>query len=48
LVLGSEGKGISNEVLPIISNPISITGNGNAESLNVGIATGIFLHHWSR
>ena len=48
LVLGSEGKGISNEVLPIISNPISITGNGNAESLNVGIAAGIFLHHWSR
>ena len=48
LVLGSEGKGISNEVLPLISNPISIMGSGNAESLNVGIATGIFLHYWSR
>lgn len=48
LVLGSEGKGISNEVLPLVSNPISIMGSGNAESLNVGIATGIFLHYWSR
>lgn len=48
LVLGSEGKGISNEVLPLVSNPISIIGSGNAESLNVGIATGIFLHYWSR
>lgn len=48
LVLGNEGKGISNEVLPLVSNPISIKGSGNAESLNVGIATGIFLHHWSR
>lgn len=48
LVLGSEGKGISEEVLPFITDPISIKGFGNAESLNVGIATGIFLHHWSR
>ncbi len=47
LVLGSEGKGISYEILPFITNPISIKGSGNAESLNVGIATGIFLHHWS-
>lgn len=47
LVLGSEGKGISKETLPFITNPISIKGSGNAESLNVGIATGIFLHHWS-
>jgi TrmH family RNA methyltransferase len=47
LVLGSEGKGISNEVLPFISNPISIRGSGSAESLNVGIAAGIFLNHWS-
>ena len=48
LVLGNEGKGISDEVLPFITNPVSIKGSGNAESLNVGIATGIFLHHWSR
>ncbi len=48
LVLGSEGKGISNEILPLVTNPISIKGFGNAESLNVGIATGIFLHFWSR
>lgn len=47
LVLGSEGKGISKETLPFITNPISIKGSGNAESLNVGIATGIFLYHWS-
>jgi TrmH family RNA methyltransferase len=48
LVLGSEGKGISYEVLPFVSNPISIKGSGKAESLNVGIAAGIFLNHWSR
>jgi TrmH family RNA methyltransferase len=48
LILGSEGKGISNEVLPFITNPISIKGSGNAESLNVAIATGIFLHKWVR
>ncbi len=48
LVLGSEGQGISDEVLPFISKSVSILGDGNAESLNVGIATGIFLHHWSR
>ncbi len=48
VVLGSEGQGISEEVLPFITHPISIKGSGNAESLNVGIAAGIFLHHWSR
>ncbi len=47
LVLGSEGMGISKEVLPFITNPISIRGSGSAESLNVGIAAGIFLNHWS-
>jgi TrmH family RNA methyltransferase len=48
LVMGSEGKGISEEVLQLISHPVLIEGSGNAESLNVGIAAGIFLHHWSR
>ncbi len=48
LVLGSEGQGISNEVLPYITNPVAIKGYGNAESLNVGTAAGIFLHYWTR
>lgn len=48
LVLGNEGNGISKEVLVCITNPILIPGKGNAESLNVGIACGIFLAEWNR
>jgi RNA methyltransferase, TrmH family len=48
LVLGNEGNGISNEVLACITHPILIPGKGKAESLNVGIACGIFLAEWNR
>ncbi len=48
LVLGNEGNGISKEVLQLITNPILIPGKGSAESLNVGIACGIFLSEWNR
>lgn len=48
LVLGSEGKGISEDVIPLITDFVSIPGAGRAESLNVGVATGIFLNHWTR
>ncbi len=41
LVMGSESHGISVEVLPLINRPITIPSFGNAESLNVAIATGI-------
>jgi TrmH family RNA methyltransferase len=48
LVLGNEGQGISSGIIEKITNPITIQGFGGAESLNVGIATGIFLYHWVR
>ncbi|NCA20810.1 MAG: RNA methyltransferase [Crocinitomicaceae bacterium] len=48
LILGNEGKGISQEVINLITNPITINGFGGAESLNVGVAAGILMHHWSK
>lgn len=48
LILGNEGKGISQEVINLITNPITIKGYGGAESLNVGIAAGILMYQWSK
>lgn len=48
LVLGNEGQGISNEIIPLITHPTTIVGHGKAESLNVAIAGGIFMNHWRR
>ncbi len=41
LILGSEGKGISDEILKLIDRPVTIPGGKNTESLNVAIATAI-------
>ncbi|GAB5418109.1 MAG: RNA methyltransferase [Crocinitomicaceae bacterium] len=43
LLMGNEGKGISDALLDKISHPIHIPGSGGAESLNVAVATGILL-----
>ena len=48
LVLGNEGQGISDEIIPLITHPTTILGFGKAESLNVAIAGGIFMNHWRR
>jgi TrmH family RNA methyltransferase len=45
LIMGSESHGLSSETSSCITKPIRIDGNGSAESLNVGIATGIALYH---
>ncbi|MEQ8338778.1 MAG: RNA methyltransferase [Cyclobacteriaceae bacterium] len=45
IVMGSESAGISSKVRPLLTSTISIRGFGKAESLNVGIATGIICHH---
>jgi len=45
IIVGNESKGISSEIQKHISHPVRISGNGNAESLNVGVATGIICHH---
>jgi len=46
ILLGNEGKGISLELLPLLKNPLTIPGKGQAESLNVGIACGILLSYF--
>lgn len=48
LLMGNEGKGISEELLPLISDPISIPRFGKAESLNVSVATGILISEFMR
>ncbi len=50
LVVGSEGKGISADNEKYIQTKVSIPGVTHkiAESLNVGVATGIICAHWMR
>lgn len=48
IVMGSESHGISETLLPYIAEKITIPRYGNAESLNVGIATGIILNVLAR
>ncbi len=43
ILMGNEGKGISQELLPMITHPITIPRFGEAESLNVSVATSILL-----
>ncbi|MFY0608385.1 MAG: RNA methyltransferase [Cyclobacteriaceae bacterium] len=45
LVMGSESHGISTEVQELLSDRLTIQKIGEAESLNVAIATGIFCQH---
>jgi TrmH family RNA methyltransferase len=46
LVLGSEAHGVNADILHHADEVTSIPRFGKAESLNVGIACGIFLAHW--
>ena len=52
LVMGNEGKGISNDLRPYIDHPIVIPsypeGRETADSLNVGVATAIMCHEFRR
>ncbi len=48
LLMGNEGKGISEENQKFISNAVTIPRFGHTESLNVGIATGILLSEIKR
>jgi len=45
LIIGNEGKGIQDALLPFIKHPVSIPRIGGAESLNAAVATGILLSH---
>jgi TrmH family RNA methyltransferase len=48
LLLGNESQGISKEVEKWVSSKITIPSFGNAESLNVAIATAIFCDNFKR
>ena len=41
IVIGNEGNGVSENIIQQSDFPITIPGGGSAESLNVGVATGI-------
>lgn len=43
LVIGNEGKGISEELKSFITHAVTIPKSGGAESLNAAVATGIIL-----
>lgn len=45
IIIGNEGNGIRENILPYINNAISIKKVGLAESLNAAIATGVLLSH---
>jgi TrmH family RNA methyltransferase len=48
LVIGSEGKGIRENILDFITHPVTIPKIGEAESLNAGIAAGIIVAQLTR
>lgn len=48
LVLGNEGAGVSPEILQMADQRIHIPIYGKAESLNVGIASGILMYHFKQ
>ena len=45
LVMGSEAHGMSNEVCNLLTDTYAIPKVGKGESLNVGVAMGVFLHN---
>ena len=48
LILGNEGQGISAEVMPLITRPVTIPRFGGAESLNVAVSAAILCADISR
>jgi len=48
IVMGSESHGISGDVAKLITDKITIPSFGQAESLNVAMATGIILDNFKR
>jgi TrmH family RNA methyltransferase len=48
LLIGNEGKGISKDLIPLITHPLTIPSFGQAESLNVAVAAGILVSEFRR
>jgi TrmH family RNA methyltransferase len=45
IIIGNEAHGISDEVMQLVNEKITIPGRGEAESLNAAVAAGIILSH---
>jgi rRNA methylases len=45
IIIGNEANGVSNEVMEVVNEKITISRIGEAESLNAAVATGIILSH---
>ncbi|EPH93770.1 RNA methyltransferase, TrmH family [Enterococcus faecalis 13-SD-W-01] len=48
LIMGNEGQGVQKEILDMTDKNVYIPIPGNAESLNVGVAAGVLMYHFSR
>ena len=48
LVFGSEGSGLSQDMLAICQQRVAIEQFGSTRSLNVGVAAGIVMYEWLR
>ncbi|WP_188453459.1 TrmH family RNA methyltransferase [Virgibacillus oceani] len=48
LIVGNEGAGINNKILEMADTVVKIPIKGKAESLNVSVAAGILMYHFSR
>jgi RNA methyltransferase, TrmH family len=48
LIMGNEANGIRSELTPLVTQQLTIPRYGDAESLNVGIATAVILDNWRR
>jgi TrmH family RNA methyltransferase len=48
IVMGNEGNGLRPEIIDLVQKAVTIPRGGNAESLNVGIATAIFCSEIKR
>ena len=46
ILMGSESHGISQELIPSITHKVTIPGAKRAESLNLGVSTGIFCSEY--
>jgi tRNA G18 (ribose-2'-O)-methylase SpoU len=48
LIMGSEAHGIGKDIKPSLNQLVAIPKIGSGESLNVGVSTGILLHHLTK
>ncbi len=48
LIMGNESHGINPELSPFITAKVTIPSKGQAESLNVAIATAVIIDNWKR